>query len=63
MVRYTVRLALAKNPHTPLEVSVPAVLQLRAPDQRAIAASDELSAVLRETCSRALLTGATRTLH
>lgn len=63
VVRYDVRLALAKNPHTPLDVSVPAVLQLRAPDQRTIAASEELPVPLRETSARALLTGRARTLH
>jgi hypothetical protein len=62
IVRYEVRLALAKNPHTPLEVSVPAALQLRAPDQRDIAASDELPQTLRDACARAVV-GGRRTLH
>lgn len=62
IVRYEVRLALAKNPCTPLEVSVPAALQLRRPDQRVIAGSDELPEVLREACERALR-GSRRTLH
>lgn len=62
IVRYDVRLALAKNPHTPLEVSVPAALQLRAQDQRVIATSDELPQTLRDACARAVV-GAVRTLH
>lgn len=62
IVRYDVRLTLAKNPHTPLEVSVPAALQLRTPDQRVIAASDDLPELLREACARAVVAGV-RTLH
>lgn len=62
IVRYDVRLALAKNPHTPLEVSVPAALQLRSTDQRTIAGSDDLPEALREACARAIAIGV-RVLH
>lgn len=60
MVRYGVRLALARNPYTPLDVALSTVPHLNAQDAREIAASPELHDRLREACERLVRP---RTLH
>jgi hypothetical protein len=60
MVRYAVRLAIAKNPYTPLDVALSVVPHLAAQDAREIAASAELQGDLRIACERA---AAPRTIH
>lgn len=48
--RYRVIVALVKNPHTPTEVAVRLVPQLRRQDARDVARSQELAASLRLAC-------------
>ncbi len=60
IVRYGVRLALARNPWAPLDVSLAVVPRLHAHDARDLAASPELPEPLRTAATRA---SATRTLH
>ena len=60
MVRYGVRLALARNPHAPLDLALSVVPHLNAQDAREIASSPELDERLREACARAVQP---RTLH
>ncbi|UJR81117.1 hypothetical protein [Sandaracinus amylolyticus] len=60
MVRYGVRLALARNPYTPLDVALSVVPHLNAQDARDIAGSPELHDQLREACARA---ARPRTIH
>ncbi len=52
VVRYRVRLAILRNPHTPLDLALPLVAGLNAQDARTIAASEDLPRALREACSR-----------
>jgi hypothetical protein len=59
-IRPGVRVALVKNPHLPLPLALRFVPQLGATEQRAIVASPELDARLREACAAAL---EPRTLH
>lgn len=60
VVRYGVRIALVKNPATPLDVALAIVPTLRAQDARDIAASPELDPSLRRAAARS---GTPRTLH
>lgn len=60
IVRYAVKLTVARNPHTPLDVALQLAPHLRAPDRRTLAASPELAPALREACKTG---GAHQTLH
>lgn len=60
IVRYAIKLTVARNPHTPLDVALQLAPHLRAPDRRTLAASPELAPALREACQ---LGGAPQTLH
>lgn len=52
IVRYRVRLALLKNPHTPVDLALGLVAGLAAQDAQEIAAMTGLAATLREACAR-----------
>ncbi|MEM9190348.1 MAG: hypothetical protein AAGF12_14280 [Myxococcota bacterium] len=54
IVRYRVRRALALNPNTPLDVSLPLAPQLTASDRRLVASSEELASELRAACRTSL---------
>ncbi len=60
IVRYRVRAAILRNPHTPLELALPLVAGLHAQDARAVAASEELPRAVREACARL---GPPKTVH
>jgi hypothetical protein len=60
IVRYRVRVALLKNPYTPLDLALPLAAGLNAQDAREIAASSELPQALRDACARL---GPPETLH
>lgn len=60
IVRYRIRVALVKNPHTPLDLALPLAAGLNAQDARAIAGSLELPQALRDACARL---GPPETLH
>lgn len=60
MVRYAVRLALARNPYTPLDLALSMVPHLKAQDARELAGSPELDERLREACARLVQP---RTIH
>jgi hypothetical protein len=63
MVRYPIKVALALNPYTPLDIALQLAPHLRAQDLRRLVSSEELHDELREACRR--LTGRTEstTLH
>jgi hypothetical protein len=63
MVRYPVKVALALNPYTPLDLSLQLAPHLQMQDLRRLVSAEDLSADLREACRR--LTGRTEstTLH
>jgi hypothetical protein len=50
--RERIRLALVKNPHTPLDVALPLIAGLPSPHARAIAESPELPLPLRDAARR-----------
>jgi len=54
MVRDAVRLAIAKNPHAPIDLALSIVPHLKAQDARELVASPGLPEALREACARAL---------
>lgn len=54
-VRYEVRRALARNPHTPVATALGLLVHLRRPDQRAVAADPRLAPPVRRRA--ALLAG------
>lgn len=60
IVRYDVRLAIARNPYAPLDLALSIVPHLKAQDAREIAGSPELSEELRAACARSL---EPRTIH
>lgn len=60
MVRYGVRLALARNPYAPLDLALSIVPHLNAQDARELAGSPELDERLRDACARA---ARPRTIH
>jgi len=60
MVRYRVRVAILRNPHTPLDLALPLVPGLNAQDARLLAASEDLPRALRDACARL---GPPETLH
>lgn len=60
MVRGAVRLAIARNPYSPLDLALSIVPHLRAQDAREIVASPELHETLRDECQRTL---DPRTIH
>ncbi len=60
VIRYRVRVAILRNPHTPLDLALPLVAGLNAQDARMIAASEDLPRALREACARL---GPPDTLH
>jgi hypothetical protein len=63
MVRYPVKLALALNPYTPLDIGLQLAPHMRAQDLRRLIGAEDLDENLREACRR--LTGRTEstTLH
>jgi hypothetical protein len=63
MVRYPVKLALALNPYTPLDIGLQLAPHMRAQDLRRLINAEDLSEHMREACRR--LTGRTEstTLH
>jgi hypothetical protein len=54
MHRYEVRLAIAKNPHAPLDVAGRMVLTLLQPDLYEVVADDALDALLRGVAQQKL---------
>jgi len=60
IVRYRIRVAILKNPHTPLDLALPLAAGLNAQDARAIAGSLDLHQALRDACARL---GPPETLH
>jgi hypothetical protein len=60
VVRYRVRVAILRHPHTPLDLALPLVAGLNAQDARTIAASEGLPRALRDACARL---GPPETLH
>lgn len=63
VVRHPIKVALALNPYTPLDIALQLAPHMRTQDLRRLVASEELHAELREACRR--LTGRTEstTLH
>jgi hypothetical protein len=63
IVRYPIKVALALNPYTPLDVALQLAPHLQAQDLRRLITAEDLDADLREACRR--LTGRTdsTTLH
>lgn len=49
---YEVRLALCRNPNTPLQISVPALQHLRVGDRRGLAQDPRLPSVLRRAAAK-----------
>lgn len=54
VTRYRVKLTLVLNPYTPLDVALQLALHLSRQDQHRVAASEDLSGVLRSACRRRL---------
>lgn len=63
IVRYPVKLALALNPHTPLDVSLQLAPFMQAQDLRRLLAAQDISEALREACRRLSGRTETTTLH
>ncbi len=63
IVRYHVKVALALNPYTPLDVALQLTPQLQGPDLRRMLAADELGPERREACRRLLGRTETTTVH
>jgi hypothetical protein len=59
IVRYPVKLALALNPYTPVDIALQLAPFMRAQDLKRLLIADDVSADLREACRR--LTGRTET--
>jgi hypothetical protein len=60
MVRYQVRLAICRNPYTPIELALSIVPHLTVQDARELANSPDLADALRDACARAVQP---RTIH
>jgi hypothetical protein len=63
IVRYQVKIALALNPYTPLDVALQLAPHLRYQDLRRVLGAEELHADLREACRRLLGKTESTTLH
>lgn len=59
IVRYRVKLALVKNPHTPLDVGLSLAPHLARQHAREVSDSPELDATLRDACAKRLAGRAT----
>jgi hypothetical protein len=63
IVRYQVKVALALNPYTPLDIALQLAPHLQSQDLRRLLAAEELSADLREACRRMLGKTESTTVH
>lgn len=63
MVRYPVKVTLALNPYTPLDISLQIAPHLQGPDLRRVIATEQLHVALREACRRLMGRTESTTLH
>ena len=63
MVRYPVKVTLALNPYTPLDVGLQIAPLLQGPDLRRVIATEHLHVALREACRRLMGRTESTTLH
>ena len=63
VVRYAVKLTLALNPYTPLDIALQLAPHLKAQDLRRVAGAQDLNADLREACRRLMGRTESTTLH
>jgi hypothetical protein len=63
IVRYPIKVTLALNPYTPLDIALQLAPHMQAQDLRRLVASEHLHAELREACRRLTGRTASTTLH
>jgi hypothetical protein len=63
IVRYPIKVAIALNPYTPLDVALQLAPHMQAQDLKRLVASEELHAELREACRRLMGRTESTTLH
>ena len=63
MVRYPIKVTLALNPYTPVDMGLQLAPHLQLPDLRRITGSEDLHEALREACRRLLGRTDSTTLH
>jgi hypothetical protein len=63
IVRYPIKVALALNPYTPVDIALQLTPHLHSQDLRRMLAADELNAAVREACRRLLGKTESTTLH
>ena len=63
IVRYSIKLTLALNPYTPLDIALQLTPHLKAQDLRRVVSAEDLSPDLREACRRLMGRTESTTLH
>jgi hypothetical protein len=63
IVRYPIKLTLALNPYTPLDIALQLTPHLKAQDLRRVVSAEDLSPDLREACRRLMGRTESTTLH